>query len=408
MNLVAALQTGIRSLRSNLLRSGLTALGIIIGVAAVLLMFALGTGASREIEKQIASIGVNLLLVLPGTTTSGGVRVGAGSTNTLTIQDSLAIKRSSNKIIAVAPVWGKASQIKMGNRNWSTAVRGSTPDMFKIRKWGLNSGRIFSEQELRSAAKVAVLGATVRKELFGTARAIGKNIRIGKVPFKVVGILKPKGPTPRGTDQDDVVYVPITTAQKRLFGTHTPGQVQAIVVQTSSVKYLEETAQKIRQVLRHRHRLKPGEDDDFSVRNLSEMMDAAKRSAKVMSALLGSVALISLVVGGIGVMNIMLVSVTERTREIGIRMAVGARPKDILLQFLIEAIILSVSGGLVGIAAGWSGKYFLQHTVKWPMEISLISLAVAFLFAVLEGIFFGLYPAWKASRLEPIEALRYG
>ncbi len=406
MDLLTALQIGLWSLWSNKLRSSLTALGIIIGVAAVLLMTALGTGASIQIAKQIESVGTNLILVLPGASTSSGVSHGAGTSPSLTIRDSMAIQKGCARVLRTAPIWGGVAQVKAANRNWSTEIRGTTPAYQFIRRWTVEEGRFFTDQEVRSRAKVAVLGETVKEQIFGPGPATGKFIRIRRIPFQVIGILGRKGPTPRGTDQDDVIYVPVTTAQARLFPTVVPGQVQAILVEAITTDHIPEAMAEINRLLRERHRIVPGREENFSVKDLSEMMEASRKSTRIMAILLGTIALISLVVGGIGIMNIMLVSVTERTREIGIRMAVGAKQRDILLQFLLEAVILSILGGIAGVIAGWAGKGLLQGLTGWPMVISVDALLVALFFAALTGIFFGIYPAWKASRLQPIDALR--
>ncbi|WP_456430827.1 ABC transporter permease [Thermosulfuriphilus sp.] len=401
------LQIGLAAIRANQLRSALTALGIIVGVAAVILTLAIGSGASQELARQIASIGSNIILVLPGTATSSGVRLGLGSGRSLTVQDALAIRQRCPSVVRVSPFWGSAVQVIYRRANWTTALNGCWPEMFPIRNWQLFSGRFFSEAEVRSGAKVAVLGMTVVRELFGAEDPLGKIIRINRIPFKVIGILEEKGASPRGDDQDDRIYVPISMAQRRILGPKIPGQVQAILVQARSLELLSQAQKEIASVLRQTHRLSPEAEDDFTIRNLSEMLSLAQRSANLMALLMGSIALISLVVGGIGIMNIMLVSVTERTREIGIRMAVGARPRDILGQFLLESVALCLVGGTVGIVLGIVGAELLRLFTGWPIYISWWAVILAALFSSAVGLFFGLYPARKAAYLDPIKALRY-
>ncbi|MDI6790183.1 MAG: ABC transporter permease [Thermodesulfobacteriota bacterium] len=389
------------------MRSVLTMLGIIIGVAAVVVMVAIGSGASAKITAQIESVGSNLLIVIPGATTAGGVRMGSGTVSTLTLADSEAIVQNCPSVARVAPVWGGIAQAVYGNQNWSTGVTGTTPSMFAIRDWTLTAGRFFTVQETKAAAKVALLGQTVVNNLFGGADPIGEIVRIKKMPMQVIGVLAVKGQSPRGDDQDDAIYVPITTAQKRLFGTHLPGLVRVIMVQAKDMNVMAKTEKEITDLLDQRHRIVKGADRDFTVRNLSEILAAAQSAYNTLSLLLGSIALVSLVVGGIGIMNIMLVSVTERTREIGIRMAVGAQESDILTQFLIESLVLSLVGGVIGVILGLTGAEIMAAMSDWPVLISWQALLLAFAFSAMVGIFFGFYPARKAAHLNPIDALRY-
>ncbi len=407
INVPDTLKISLRAIRINKMRSGLTMLGIIIGVGSVIAMLAVGAGAGEKIRQQIASVGSNLLIVLPGSTTSGGLRMGMGTQPTLTHGDAEAIRTDIPGVQEVAPVLHGVAQVVYGNQNWSTGVYGTTPGIFVVRDWSLAEGRIFTDQDIRSAAKVAILGRTVADNLFGASNPVGNIIRIKKVPFTVIGLLSEKGQSMQGQDQDDVVYIPLTTAQKRIFGTPFPGMVRNIGVKVRSAGELEQVEKDITALLRQRHRLGPRDDNDFQVRNLTQMMQAAEQSARVMTLLLGAIASVSLLVGGIGIMNIMLVSVTERTREIGIRMAVGAKTWDIRLQFMIEALTLSLMGGLIGIVLGVGGAELLSMMAGWPIVISTGSIFLAFGFSALVGIFFGFYPAYKASQLNPIEALRY-
>lgn len=407
INIPSTIKISLRALRVNKMRSALTMLGIIIGVGAVITMLAVGTGARQSIGEQIASMGSNLLIVLPGATTSGGARMGAGSQMTLSTSDAEAILKECPAVLHVAPVLGGVAQVIYGNQNWSTGVTGTTPAMLEVRDWPLSEGRPFAEEDVRSASKVCLLGQTVVDNLFGNIDPIGQIVRIKNVPFTVIGVLDRKGQSPNGQDQDDTIYIPVTTAQKKIFGTTFPGMVRIIMVKAGGAEELSQAQKQITELLRQRHRIAQKQDDDFTVRNLTQMMQAAEESAKIMALLLGAVASVSLLVGGIGIMNIMLVSVTERTREIGIRMAVGAKTWDIRLQFLIEALILSLIGGGIGIVIGVSGSQVLSTIAGWPTIISLFSIFLAFGFSGVVGIFFGFYPAMKASLLDPIEALRY-
>lgn len=396
-----------RALRVNKMRSALTMLGIIIGVGAVIAMLAVGTGASTQIAEQISSMGSNMILIVPGTTTAGGVRMGAGTQSTLTMDDAAAIEKECSAVSDVAPTQNGAAQVVSGHLNWSTGIVGTTPGMLNVRDWPLSSGRPFTAQDVRSATKVCLLGQTVVDNLFGSADPLGQVIRIKKIPFTVIGVLGPKGQSPNGQDQDDTIYVPVTTAQKKLFGTTFPGTVRSIMVKARSAGDLAAAEQQITELLKQRHRISPRQDNDFTVRNLTQMMQAAEQSSKVMTMLLGAIASVSLLVGGIGIMNIMLVSVTERTREIGIRMAIGAKTWDIRYQFIIEALTLSMIGGTAGIVIGLGGSKVLSMLAGWPTVVSVPSIFISFGFSGLIGIFFGYYPAYKASLLDPIDALRY-
>jgi putative ABC transport system permease protein len=407
INIPSTVKISLRALRVNKMRSALTMLGIIIGVGAVIAMLAVGTGASMQISAQISSMGSNLLIILPGATTAGGVRMGAGTQPTLTMDDSQAILRECPAVADVAPVLSGVAQVVYGHQNWSTGVVGTTPGMLDVRDWQLASGRSFTEQDVKSATKVCLLGQTVVDSLFGDENPVGKIIRIKSVPFMVAGVLASKGQSPTGQDQDDTIYIPVTTAQKKLFGTAFPGMVRIIMVKAKSEQDLGPAEQQINELLRQRHHIGPKQDNDFTVRNLTQMMQAAEQSTKVMTLLLGAIASVSLLVGGIGIMNIMLVSVTERTREIGIRMAIGAKTWDIRLQFIIEALILSLTGGVAGIIVGVSGSEILAMVAGWTTVVSPFSILMAFGFSGLVGIFFGFYPAYKASLLNPIDALRY-
>jgi putative ABC transport system permease protein len=405
--LFASLRIALRALMVNKMRSALTMLGIIIGVGAVITMVAVGSGAKQRIAEQIASMGSNLLIVLSGSSTSGGLRFGSGTVPTLTVDDAKAISNEIPAVKYVAPSLGGVAQVVFGNQNWSTIVNGTTPEVLEIRDWRLSSGRSFTQQDVDGATKVCLLGQTVVDNLFGGIDPIGQVVRIKKVPFTVLGVLASKGQSTWGQDQDDTIFIPLTTAQKRLFGMQFPGMVRVIAVQAREPESMKDVENQITDLLRQRHRIQPKQENDFSVRNLTEIMSTAEQSANVMSYLLGAIASISLIVGGIGIMNIMLVSVTERTREIGIRIAVGAKGRDILLQFLIESLVLSLIGGMMGIGIGIAGTLVLASFTQWPVLFSINAIFLAFLFSGSVGVFFGFYPARKASLLNPIEALRY-
>ena len=404
MNPIIGLKVAARALTRNPMRTSLTMLGIIIGVGAVIAMVAVGQGAKAQVEAQIASIGSNVLLVYPGSTTQGGVHGGAGTVTTLTEEDAEAIQKELSAVRYAAPSLRTVAQVVSANQNWSTGITGSTPAFFIIRDWSFESGVPFTDADVAGAAKTAVLGKTVANNLFGSQDPVGQIVRIQNVPFKVVGVLAPKGQSAMGQDQDDTVIVPFSTLQKRIMGVTYVG---AILISANSPLETSLAQEQVQLLLRQRHHVSPGQDDDFTVRNMTDIASAAEASSRIMTLLLGSIASVSLVVGGIGIMNIMLVSVTERTREIGIRMAVGARGRDILMQFLVEAVVLSVAGGLLGVVFGVAGSALVSLIVHWPTIISVQSIALALGFSIAIGIFFGLYPARRASRLDPIEALRY-
>jgi putative ABC transport system permease protein len=407
MDFIQTLKIALRALRTNKMRSFLTMLGIIIGIAAVIAMMAVGSGASYVISQQIASIGSNIILVIPGSTTSGGLRMGSGGSQTLTSDDVRAIMAECPSVSRASGTTRTTSQVVYGNMNWSTIIMGATPELFDIREWSVVNGRGIGQQDVDGAAKVCLLGQTVAENLFGGDDPIGKMVRIKKIPFTVIGVLDRKGQSPQGTDQDDTVFVPLRTAQIKLSRSSFPNTVGALMVQAKSEALLDKAEAEINSLLNQRHRITNGKEPDFSTRNLSEILAVAEQSSKAMSLLLGAVASISLIVGGIGIMNIMLVSVTERTREIGIRMAIGARKKDILLQFLTEAVLLTMLGGIIGIILGAAGATIVSRLLSWPTLISVQSITVAFFFSGAVGIFFGFYPARKAAGLNPIDALRY-
>ncbi len=396
-----------RALRVNKMRSALTMLGIIIGVGAVITMLAVGTGASEKISEQMASIGSNLLIVMPGSSTSGGLRMGSGTQSTLTQDDAEAIARECPAVSDVAPTFNGAAQVVYGNQNWSTGITGTTPGVLPVRDWSLAAGRAFTDQDVRNATKVCLLGQTVADNLFGNMDPVGQIIRIKKIPFMVIGVLAKKGQSDHGQDQDDTIIVPLTTAQKKIFGTRFVGMVRAITVKAKSADDLAAAETQINDLLSQRHRIGLRQEKDFTVRNLTQMMEAREQATQVMGLLLAAIASVSLLVGGIGIMNIMLVSVTERTREIGIRMSVGAKTWDIRLQFIIEALTLSLIGGVAGIVLGVSGSKILSALAGWPTVVSPLSVLMSFSFSGLVGLFFGFYPAYKASLLHPIDALHY-
>ena len=409
MNALQAVRIALRALRVNKLRSALTMLGIIIGVGAVITMVAVGAGAQARVAEQIQSLGSNLIIVLSGSVNAAGVRLGTSSQQTITEDDATAIAREIPAVQVAAPSVRGNAQVVFGNLNWSTGIQGVTPDYFEAREWPVVTGRAFGPEDLDGATKVALLGQTTALNLFAEADPIGQIIRIKKVPFTVVGLLDRKGQNSWGQDQDDIVMIPMSTAKKKVLGksNSNPRAVGAISVKIRVDEDMSEAEGQMRDLLRQRHRLQPYQDDDFWLRNLSEILQTQEDASKVMTYLLGAIASVSLLVGGIGIMNIMLVSVTERTREIGLRMAVGARGRDILGQFLIEAVTLSLIGGVVGIAVGLGGAEALSYFAEWRTLVSTQAIAIAFGFAAAIGIFFGFYPARKAARLDPIEALRY-
>jgi putative ABC transport system permease protein len=394
----------LRALRRNKMRSVLTALGIIIGVASVVAMVAVGNGAQARITSQVAALGQNLLSVFAGSRKSGGVNSGLGSASALTLPDAEAIRREISDVVAISPEDSTTAQAIANGRNWSTTVAGESPDYLKIRDWKLASGSMFTEREVRSAAKVAVIGSKTASELFGPLNPVGQSVRIQNIPFVIIGLLESKGAGMGGQNQDDRILIPYTTAMKRVTGDK---YLRSVNVQIGSADRMEIAQQQITSLLRQRHRLTAGRDDDFNIFNQKEIADTVNSISKIITLLLGSVAGISLFVGGIGIMNIMLVSVTERTREIGIRIAVGAQPGDIRLQFLIEAVTLSLLGGLIGVLCGVGASHLLGVVADFKAIVSTGSILLAFGVSSVIGIFFGFYPAHKAAALDPIVALRY-
>jgi putative ABC transport system permease protein len=406
MDFLAILKIALRALARNKLRSGLTMLGIIIGVGAVIAMVGVGQGANTQVQAQIANMGTNLLVVLAGSANMGGVRTGSSAVKTLIVDDMTAILRECTAVKEAAPGVQTRAQVIYQNQNWapSGGITGTSPEYFDVRTWPIKEGVAFDKSEVDRAGNVAVLGTTVVDTMFGGEDPIGKTIRIKNLPFKVIGVTTSKGQSSFGQDQDDIVFVPYTTVQKKLAGIT---WLQTIHVQAISQEATGLAQQQIETLLRERHRLRPDEDNDFMVRNLADVAQLAEESGRVMTLLLGSIASVSLIVGGIGIMNIMLVSVTERTREIGIRMAIGATESDVQRQFLIEAVVLSLMGGILGIIMGVTTSSIISKVLRWPTQISPVAIVVAVFFSIGVGIFFGFYPARKAARLDPIEALRY-
>ncbi len=408
MSVIATLVLALRAILRNKMRSFLTTLGIIIGVAAVIAMMAIGAGAKAQVEAAFAAMGTNLLIVMPGTTTAGGSFGGFGSMPTLTWDDLAAIKHEVPTVKTAAPQLRSNQSIVSDELNWTTSVTGTTPEYFDIRSWSIAQGELFTQSEVDAGAKVVVLGQTVVERLFGgSANPIGQTVRIGTSPFSVVGVLAKKGQSAQGNDYDDAAFIPVTTFAQRIQGGLGKYLTGTIYVQATSAETTSKALADVKALLRERHHIAQGADDDFSIRNLSEIAGAQQQGTETMTTLLASVAAVSLIVGGIGIMNIMLVSVTERTREIGLRMAIGAKPRSILLQFLVEALVLSLAGGMIGVALGVGAAGWLAGKFRWPMQIQLDVIAVSVIFSAVVGIVFGLYPAQKASRLDPIEALRY-
>jgi len=398
------LRVALRAIARNKMRSALTVLGIIIGVGAVIAMVGIGEGASQMVQSQISSLGDNLITIFPGSFMAGGAHGGAGSRSSLTEDDALAIETQVPYITAVTPVARAGAQVVYGNQNWATSIEGGDPDYFDIRRWRIVDGTGFSDSAVRGQAKVAVIGATIATQLFQGEDPVGQTIRIKKIPFQVIGVLESKGQNSWGRDQDDVIIVPYTTVLKKLSGQTYLGQILA---SATSMAALPQATEAITQILRQRHRIPAGQDDDFTVRTQQDISNVMGSATKVMRGLLAAIASVSLLVGGIGIMNIMLVSVTERTREIGIRMAVGAKGWHVMIQFLAEAVVLACFGGLLGIALGLGAADVVRRTANWPVLIQPAAIVGSFLVAAAIGIFFGFWPARKASRLDPIEALRY-
>jgi putative ABC transport system permease protein len=410
MNFLAVLRIALKALRVNKLRSALTMLGMIIGVAAVIAMVAIGSGAQERVREQIKNLGSNLILIFPGSTTASGVRLGTGAAQTLTEEDAMAIAREVEGVVVAAPAVRGAGQVVAGNANWSTQYFGTTNDYFVARDWQLAAGRQFEEAEINGAGKVAIIGLTTAEKLFGEGvDPIDQVVRVRKVPLTIVGVLERKGQNALGQDQDDILLLPISTARNRVLGQAQGRQkrIGSISVKTADGADMKVIEERMRELLRQRMRVQPGGDEPFTIRNLTEILQAQETASRVLTMLLGAVASVSLLVGGIGIMNIMLVSVTERTREIGLRMAVGARGRDILKQFLVEALVLSMIGGAIGILLGVGASMLIAQLANWNTDITPQAIALAVGFAGAIGVFFGFYPARKASRLLPIEALRY-
>jgi putative ABC transport system permease protein len=404
MNFIEILRVSFDALVKNKMRSLLTMLGIIIGVGAVIAMVAVGQGAQSSVEAQISSLGMNVLLIFPSSVTRGGVAGGATTGTSITEDDIIAIRDQCPEVAHVSPMIRTNAQILYGDQNWSTSLQGGTSDYFEIRDWQVDKGEYFTDQDVRSASKVCLLGQTVIQNLFDTQNPVNQTVRIRNIPFRVVGTLKGKGQNMMGQDQDDIILLPYTTLYKRLMGTI---RNWSVVASATTKDNIPEAQNEITQLLRTRHKLTPADDNDFTIRTQTEIADASSATSKIMTTLLGSIASVSLIVGGIGIMNIMLVSVTERTREIGIRMSIGARRSDILGQFLMEAIVMSLLGGIFGIVLGISSSSLISRFAGWPTYTSTTSIILAVLFSMAVGVFFGFYPARKASSLNPIEALRY-
>jgi len=410
VNYLDSLRVAWRALRVNKMRSMLTALGIIVGVAAVVCMVSVGAGAQAQVSEKIRTLGANLLLITPGAQSSGAVRMEAGTRHTLTEEDALAIRRNMPTVQVAAPVLSRRTQVVAGNKNWATLVAGVNSDYFIAREWPIREGRAFSSDELGSGGKVAVIGDLIAEELFAGKATLGEVVRIGNVPFTVVGVLDKKGQGAMGRNQDDVIFVPLSTAKSRVLGAvrgNTRDALDFIVVKVADAAGLPEVQTDIKALLRQRHQLRKEAADDFNIENPSDVLSAREGATRTLGYLLIAVASVSLLVGGISIMNIMLVSVTERTREIGLRMAVGARRRDIRRQFLIEAVTLALVGGLIGAAIGAAGAVSIAWQAEWPILISPWAIVLACGFSGLVGIVFGFYPAWRASRLDPMVALRY-
>ncbi|HTP79098.1 MAG TPA: ABC transporter permease [Bacteroidota bacterium] len=404
MSIINVLLSAFRALQRNKMRSFLTMLGIIIGVGAVIAMLAIGQGAQYSVQQQISALGTNVLMVFPGSQQAGGIKMGAGTMTNLTEDDALAVGRECPSVAYVSPGARSGGQVIAGNLNWATSIEGTSADYLEIRKWKVEYGDFYTDQDIKAAAKVCVLGATVADNLFPGGDAVDQNVRIRNVPFKVIGVLERKGQNAMGQDQDDNILAPYTTVLRRL--SYTPN-IRYILVSAISPGEIMNAQNQISELLRMRHKINSYDPDDFTIRNQTDLASAATATSTTMTILLASIASVSLLVGGIGIMNIMLVSVTERTREIGIRMSVGARERDILTQFLIEALVLSLVGGILGIIFGVSGSQAISGLAHWPTIITFFSILLSFGFSIAIGIFFGFYPARKASQLNPIDALRY-
>ena len=409
MNILASARIAVRALRVNKLRSALTMLGIVIGVGAVIAMVAVGSGAQARVAEQIQSLGANVIIIWPGTVNQGGVRLGAGAQATLSEDDAWAIQRDIQLVQVVAPYVRGNAQVVYSNLNWATGILGVTPEYFPARDWEVISGRQLTQEEVDGASKVALVGQTVARNLFGDEDPLGQVIRIKKVPFTIIGLMDRKGQNTWGQDQDDQILIPLSTARtKVLGGNQVKGRaVGAISIKVREAALMKEAEQEIRELIRQRHRIQPFQDDDFNLRNLSEVLESQEAASRVLTTLLAAIASVSLLVGGIGIMNIMLVSVTERTREIGLRMAVGARGRDILTQFLVEAVTLSLIGGAIGVGFGLLASHAIAYFAEWRTLLQLEAILLAFSFSAAVGIFFGFYPARKAAGLNPIDALRY-
>jgi len=409
MTLLDAILSALDALRLHKLRSALTMLGIIIGVAAVIAMVAVGGGAREQVVAQIRSLGANLLIVMPGNVTQGGVRLGSGAASTLTDEDSAAIMKEVPGVQVTAPYMRGNTQLIASGMNWATGVFGIDLGWFEAREWDVDSGRVFEPEEISRGAQVALIGQTVARTLYGGLDPVGQELRIRNVPFRVLGVMSKKGQSTWGQDQDDVVFVPLNTARQRVLGRNQANAraVGSIYVKVRDGESLSGAEEDVKALLRQRHRMQPGQEDDFSIRNLADIAATREASARTLALLLAAVAGVSLAVGGIGIMNIMLVSVTERTREIGLRLAVGARQRDILRQFLFEATGLAAIGGAIGVVLGVGAAYLISNAAGWPLLIQPESILLAVAFSGLVGVFFGWYPALRASRLDPIEALRH-